>query len=156
MLDDYTKAKMLKQLESDIIIAKAKWESDKKSHELELEKLAEIDLQIANCTIVAPKDGIVTYAHDRENWGGDEFIVKEGAVIRERQAIIRLPDPDSMRVELNVNESLIQYVRSGLPATISPVGMGDIVLRRQRRAASTNTPSPAAGARPTSRNTRRW
>lgn len=129
VLDDYTRAKMLKQLESDIIIAQAKWESDKKSLELELEKLAEIDLQISRCNIVAPKDGTVTYAHNRENWGGEEFVVKEGAVIRERQAIIRLPDPSSMRAELNVNESLIQHIRSGLPATISPVGMGDMKLR---------------------------
>jgi hypothetical protein len=92
-----------------------------------VEKLNEIDQQIAHCTITAPKDGTVTYAHDREDWG-DGFVVKEGAVVRERQAIIRLPDPTSMRVEVNVNESLIQYVRSGMPATISPVGMGDVVL----------------------------
>jgi len=129
VLDDYTKAKMLKQLDSDIVIAKAKWESDKKSLDLELEKLAEIDLQISRCNIVAPKDGTVTYAHNRENWGGEEFIVKEGAVIRERQAIIRLPDPTSMRVALNVNESLIQHIRSGMPATVSPVGLGDRKLR---------------------------
>jgi RND family efflux transporter MFP subunit len=128
VLDEYTKAKMLKQLESDIVIAKAKWESDKKSYEVASEKLAEIDQQIANCTINSPKDGIVTYAHDRQDFG-DGFVVKEGAVVRERQAIIRLPDPNSMRVELNVNESLIQYVRKGMPATISPVGMGDVVLQ---------------------------
>ena len=129
VLDEYTRAKMVKTLDSDIVIAKAKWDSDKKSLDLELEKLAEIDLQISRCTIVAPKDGTVTYAHNRENWGGEEFIVKEGAVIRERQAIIRLPDPASMRAKLNVNESLIQHVRSGMPATISPVGMGDVKLR---------------------------
>jgi multidrug efflux pump subunit AcrA (membrane-fusion protein) len=128
VLDDYTKAKMLKQLESDIVTAKAKWESDKKSYDIELDKLKEIDDQIAKCTIVAPKDGVVTYAHDRENWGGDNFIVKEGAVIRERQAIIRLPDPTKMQVVLNVNESLIRYIRPGMPATISPVGSGDRVL----------------------------
>lgn len=129
VLDDYTRAKMLKQLESDIITAKAKWESDKKSLEIELDKLQDIDDQIAKCTISAPKDGVVTYAHDRENWGGDNFIVKDGAVIRERQAIIRLPDPGSMRVTLNVNESLIRYIRQGMPATIQPVGSGDRVLR---------------------------
>lgn len=129
VLDEYTKAKMLKQLESDIVIAKAKWESDKNSHELEVEKLAEIDLQVSRCTINSPKDGIVTYAHNRQNWGGDEFIVKEGAVIRERQAIIRLPDPSSMRVALNVNESLIQYIQSAMPATISPIGSGGRKLK---------------------------
>jgi RND family efflux transporter MFP subunit len=129
VIDDYTKVKMLKQLESDIITAKAKWESDKKSYEIELAKLQEIDDQIAKCTINAPKDGVVTYAHDRENWGGDNFIVKEGAVIRERQAIIRLPDPSKMRVALNVNESLIRYIHAGMPATIAPVGAGDHVLQ---------------------------
>lgn len=129
VLDDYTKAKMLKQLESDIVISKAKWESDKNSHELAAAKLKEIDDQVAKCTIVSPKDGTVTYAHNRENWGGDEFVVKEGAVIRERQAIIRLPDPSKMRVSLNVNESLIQYIRPGMPATIAPVGTGGQILR---------------------------
>ncbi len=129
VLDDYTKAKMLKQLESDILTAKAKWDSDKKSYEIELDKLKDIDDQIAKCTITAPKDGVVTFAHDRENWGGDNFIVKEGAVIRERQAIIRLPDPSSMRVALNVNESLIRYIHPGMPATVAPVGSGDRVLR---------------------------
>jgi HlyD family secretion protein len=128
VLDEFTRAKMLKQLESDIVISKAKWESDKKSYEVAMEKLQEIDEQIAHCTIVAPKDGIVTFAHDRQDWG-DGFVVKEGAVVRERQAIIRMPDPTSMRVELNVNESLVQYVKPGLPATISPVGMGDVVLQ---------------------------
>jgi HlyD family secretion protein len=127
VLDEYTRAKMLKQLESDIAIAEAKWESDKKSYEVAAEKLREIEEQIAHCIIVSPRDGIVTYAHDRQDFG-DGFVVKEGAVVRERQSIIRLPDPTLMRVELNVNESLIQYVRAGMPATISPVGMGDVVL----------------------------
>jgi multidrug resistance efflux pump len=127
VLDEYTKAKMLKTLESAIVTAKARWESDKKSHQIAVEKLAEIDQQIANCTIVAPQDGIVTYAHDRQDWG-DGFVVKEGAVVRERQAIIRLPDPSAMRVELNINESLIQYIKAVMPATIAPVGMGDVVL----------------------------
>lgn len=129
VLDNYTKAKMLKTLESDIVIAKAKWESDKNSLELEEGKLKEMDDQIAKCTLVAPKDGTVTYAHNRENWGGDEFVVKEGAVIRERQAVIRLPDPTKMRVALNVNESLIQYIRPGMPATIAPIGTGGKALR---------------------------
>ncbi len=129
VIDNYTKAKMLKTLESDIVIAKAKWESDKNSLELEEGKLKEMDDQIAKCTLVAPKDGTVTYAHNRENWGGDEFVVKEGAVIRERQAVIRLPDPSKMRVALNVNESLIQYIRPGMPATIAPIGTGGKALR---------------------------
>ena len=130
VLDDFTKAKMLKQLESDIAIAKAKWEAQTHSHELELEKLHEIEEQISLCTITAPRAGTVLYAHDGNGWRNDNrFVVEEGAVVRERQAIVRLPDPNSMEVLLTVNESLIQYVKQGLGATIEPVGLGDLSLR---------------------------
>jgi len=129
VLDEFTKPKMLSTLESAILIAKAKWDSGKSSHELELGKLQEFDDQIAKCTIMAPQDGVVKYAHVTDGRGDQEFIVEEGAIVRERQAIIRLPNADSMRVNLQVNESLVQYVRPGLSAVISPVGFGDRVLR---------------------------
>jgi RND family efflux transporter MFP subunit len=128
VLDEFTKAKQVSTLESAIQIAKAKWDSAQNSHELELEKLADLDDQIAKCTIVAPQDGVVKYAHVMDGRGDQEFIVEEGTIVRERQAIIRIPNADSMRVNLTVNESLVQYVRPGLAAAIKPVGYGDRVL----------------------------
>ena len=128
VLDEFTKAKTLKQLESDIAIAKAKWEAQKHSFDLELGKLKDIEEQIGLCTITAPREGTVLYAHERNNWGNDNFVVEEGALVRERQAIIRLPDPNAMEVELTINESLIQHVKPGLPAVIKPVGLGDLRL----------------------------
>jgi HlyD family secretion protein len=128
VLDEFTKPKMLSTLESAILIAKAKWDSGQNSHELELEQLEELDDQIAKCTLVAPEDGIVKYAHVTDGRGDQEFIVEEGTVVRERQVIITLPNADSMRVNMVVNESLVQYVRPGLAAVISPVGFGDRVL----------------------------
>jgi HlyD family secretion protein len=129
VLDEFTKLKMVSTLESAIIIAKAKWDSGQNSHELELEKLAELDDQIAKCTIVAPQDGVVKYAHETDGRGDQEFIVEEGTIVRERQPIIRLPNADSMRVNLTVNESLVQYVRPGLAAVIKPVGFDERVMR---------------------------
>lgn len=129
VLDEFTKAKMLMQLESDIRIAEAKWEAAKNSYALEAEKLSDIEDQIAKCTIVAPQAGVVKYAHESDRHGNEEFIVEEGAVVRERQAIIRLPNADSMVVNLTINESLIQYVHPGLPAVITPVGLGDRTFR---------------------------
>lgn len=129
VLEEFTKPKMLSTLESAILIAQAKWDSAKNSHELELEKLREFDDQIAKCTITAPQDGVVKYAHVMDGRGDQQFIVEEGTVVRERQTIIRLPNADSMRVNLAINESLIQYIRPGQPAIISPVGFGDRVLR---------------------------
>jgi multidrug efflux pump subunit AcrA (membrane-fusion protein) len=129
VLDEFTKPKMVSTLESAILIAESKWESGQSSHELELQKLKEFDDQIAKCTITAPQDGVVKYAHVTDGRGDQQFIVEEGAIVRERQTIIRLPNADSMRVNLQVNESLVQYVRPGMSAVISPVGFGDRVLR---------------------------
>lgn len=129
VLDDFTKEKMMKQFESDIAIAKAKWEAQKNSYQLELERLEEFDDQIAKCMILAPRDGTVIYAHSRDWGGNNDFIVEEGATVRERQAIIRLPDPSSMQVQITINESLIQYVKEGMPTMIKPVGLGDLILK---------------------------
>lgn len=129
VLEEFTKQKMLKQLESDIVISKSKWEAEKNSHSLEVAKLEEIKDQIAKTVITAPRAGVVTYAHDEDRRGNDEFLVEEGAVVRERQTIINLPDPSSMRVDVTINESLIQFVKPGMRAEIRPVGLGDTVLR---------------------------
>jgi len=130
VLEDFTKEKTLKQLSSDAAIAKAKWESLKNSYQLEYGKLQDIEDQIAKCVITAPAAGTVTYAHGEEQrGGGDEFVVEDGAVIRERQTIIRLPDVNNMQVEVEINESLIQYVEPGMPAAVRLVGGGDRVLR---------------------------
>ncbi|MCA9230303.1 MAG: HlyD family efflux transporter periplasmic adaptor subunit [Planctomycetales bacterium] len=129
VLDEFTKAKTVKQFESDVVIAEAKWEAEKNSLALEQQKLHEIEQQIANCTIVAPRDGTVKYAHENDRRGESDFIVEEGAMVRERQTILKMPDPASMQVEITVNESLVQYVRQGMPATILPVGLEGVELR---------------------------
>jgi multidrug resistance efflux pump len=123
VLDYFTKEKTVKQLESDILIGKAKWEAEKNSFELELQKLHDIEEQIANCTIVAPREGTVVYAHERDRHGESNFIVEEGTLVRERQTILQLPDPGSMEVELTINEALVQHVQPGMPAVIVPVGL---------------------------------
>ncbi len=127
VLEEFTKPKQVSTLESAILIAKAKWDAALNSHQLEVEKLQDIEDQIAKCTITAPQDGVVKYAHVGDN-RDQQFIVEEGAVVRERQVIIKLPNADSMRVNLTVNESLVQYVQPGYTADIRPVGYGDRVL----------------------------
>ncbi len=122
VLDQFTKLKQASTLDSAILIAKAKWEAAQNSQKLEIDKLNEIDDQIAKCTMVAPQDGIVKYAHVNDNHGEQQFIVDEGAMVRERQTIIKLPNADSMRVNITVNESLIKYIEPGFSADIRPIG----------------------------------
>lgn len=129
VLDEFTKAKMIKQLESDIATTEARWDSEKNSFELEESKLADLQDQIEKCTITAPRDGTVVFAHERDRGGNESVIIQDGTVIRERQVIINIPDPSSMEVDLTVNESLIQFLKKGMPARIVPVGFGGEVLR---------------------------
>lgn len=129
VLENYTKPKMTGTLESDIRIKHAKWEAAKNSFQLEYQKLKEIEEQIAKCTITSPIEGVVKYAHDREDFGDGGFVVQEGAIVRERQTIIRIPDPTSMRVQLKINESMVTHVQPGMPAAINPIGLGDMVVK---------------------------
>ena len=68
------------------------------------------------------------YAHRKRNFGGQDFIVEEGASLRELQAVIRLSDPKQMQVKLKINESVVDMVHVGMPASIRLVGLKDVVL----------------------------
>jgi len=128
VLEKYTKPKRLLQLEADINIAQAKLESEKHSHQLDLDKLAEYEEQIAKCTIRAPQAGQVVYANVTDRRGGQEIVIEEGTTIRERQEIIRLPDPENMQVKAKINEARVSAVEAGMPAKIELDAFPDIKL----------------------------
>jgi len=128
VLEKYTKPKKLLQLEADINIAQAKLESEKHSHQLDLDKLAEYEEQIAKCTIRAPQAGQVVYANVTDRRGGQEIVIEEGTTIRERQEIIRLPDPENMQVKAKINEARVSAVEAGMPAKIELDAFPDIKL----------------------------
>lgn len=77
--------------------------------------------QIQACTLRAPQDGEVVYANLSSNsrrGGSDSAAIEEGATVRERQAIINLPDVTQMKVDCRIHESLIGSIRKGLRARI--------------------------------------
>ena len=86
VLDELTKQKMKVQFESDIEAA-AKLDSDKIVLAEEQDTLKEIEQQIAKCVILSPADGVVVYNNSFSSRGGSEFVVEEGASVRERQTI---------------------------------------------------------------------
>jgi RND family efflux transporter MFP subunit len=118
VLRDFTRAKMVNQFDADIKIAEAKLKSDEKTHELDKSKLELIESQIAKCMIKAPAAGQVVYANESGGRSGNDIIIQEGTVVRERQVIIRLPDPQKMQVKAKINESRVDYVHEGLPVKI--------------------------------------
>jgi HlyD family secretion protein len=128
VLRDFTKEKMLLQLESDIKTAEARLASEEASHEIDQNKLDLVKKQVENCTITAKEPGQVVYANDTDRRGGSEIIIEEGATVREHQAIIRLPDPKRMQVKAKINEAKIALVKPGMPVTIGMDAFTDAKL----------------------------
>ena len=129
VLEKFTRQKMLTQLESDIQAAQVKWKNEQSSHQEELKKMRDVEDQIAKCRLTAPQDGQVVYANIQSSRSGSEFVVEPGAMVRERQAVIRLPDPSSMQVKAKIAESRINLIHEGLPVSIRIDAFGEEMLR---------------------------
>jgi HlyD family secretion protein len=90
----------------------------------------ELQEQLLKCVIRAEKPGLVVYGGGREQmyyYGGEER-VREGATIRERQAIITIPDMTRMSLEVRIHESYIKKVKTGQPARVTVDAFADRTL----------------------------
>jgi hypothetical protein len=90
-----------------------------------LNKLKDIEEQIGLCYVTAPQDGQVVYANVMSSRSSSEFVVEAGASVRERQEIIRLPDPKNMQVKATINESRVNLIKEGMRSTIRIDALGD-------------------------------
>lgn len=121
VLEEFTKQKALKDLEAKREAAAAKARADEAAFDLEQVRLERLKKQMENCVIKAPQNGMVVYANDggRSRFGGSQEIqIEEGAMVRERQALIRLPDLTQMQVKVTVHESKVDLLKRGMPARI--------------------------------------
>jgi HlyD family secretion protein len=116
VLHRFTKVKTINRLKASVETAGAKLQSRENSNQLEEERLKNLESQLQFCVITAPTSGQVVYANpvgvDRDP------LIAEGKLVRERQIIIRLPDPRRMQVMARINESRIDRVKIGMPARI--------------------------------------
>ena len=129
VLENYTKPKMLTQLQSDIKAAEVTYKNAQDSYQEELNNLRDIEDQISKCKVTAPQAGQVVYANVQSSRSGSEFVVEPGGGVRERQVIIRLPDPTKMQVRAKISESRISLVRVGMPVTIRIDAFGDKTIK---------------------------
>lgn len=84
---------------------------------VEEEKLERLIRQIAACRLIAPSPGEVVYA-SQQSRRSEPVVIEEGATVRERQAIINLPDLDQMKIDARIHESRISRVMVGQPVEI--------------------------------------
>lgn len=79
-------------------------EKDSTLRELK-KRAARLQEQIDACTIRAPEDGLVIYASTIDRWGPGP--IQEGAQVRERQWLLRLPDVRAMKAVLRIPEAMV-------------------------------------------------
>lgn len=120
------------KLQGERIVAqyRADVETQKSTLELSKAKLARDMKQLQATKIHAPQDGLVVYA---SSGGGGRFsnesMIEEGAVVRNRQELIKLPDISEMKLQVKIHESHINQVRLGQPAYLVLDSMPDQRLR---------------------------
>ena len=130
VLEKITREKEVNILQSDIKAATIRLENQREAKKVELTKLAEITTQIENCEVRAPaevEEGQVVYGKETSR-GRDEWVLEEGASVRENQVMIRLPNPNKMEVKALVNEQSITRIRKDQVATIRVDAISDQLL----------------------------
>jgi HlyD family secretion protein len=100
-------------------------ESQKKTLALSEEKLARDKKQLVATKIYAPQDGLVVYAGSGGGHWSSESMIEEGAVVRNRQEVIKLPDVSAMKVQVKIHETYINQVALGQPAFVVLDSMPD-------------------------------
>ena len=119
VLVDYTKPKTIKQLEALRDAADARAKSEDAAFKLEQARLERLQQQMKNCEIRAPQKGMVVWHNESSGRRSSEVPqVEEGALVREQQTLIRLPDLTKMQVKVNVHETRVEQIRIGMPAKI--------------------------------------
>ncbi len=119
VLTKYTRPKQIKTLEGEVEKSRADLYARESAFTLEKEKEERLRRMIEKCKIYAPGNGIVVYHNERNRYGSsDGPQIEEGAMVRERQIIFKLPDIDNMQVNTKVHESMVDKVKPGLGARI--------------------------------------
>ncbi len=119
VLQDFTRRKMLTQLKSVRDAAAARMRSEQAAWDLEKSNLKKLEEQKAKCVIRAPQDGMVIYANENSRRSSSQVTIEEGAPVRERQTLIKLPDLTHMQVKVPVHETKVEQMEIGMPARIT-------------------------------------
>ena len=119
VLEKFTRPKTEEDLVSKRDTAEAKMRSEEAAFELEESRLKRLQTQLEKCVIRAPQTGMVIFANEPGGQRGQQAVqIEEGAAVRERQSIIRLPDLGRMQVKIPVHESKVDQLRIGMRANL--------------------------------------
>jgi RND family efflux transporter MFP subunit len=111
---------------SKLAQAEAKQKSAEGRFNLEKKQRKDLTDQMEKCTIRSKKTGLVVYGggNMNMNYYGQEQI-REGALVREQQPIITIPDMTQMAVKVRIHETYIKKVKKGQKVNITVDAFAD-------------------------------
>lgn len=114
--------------EAQLATDQADLDARKLTLQVEMEKLDRLERQIVACRLIAPQPGEVVYA-SQQSRRSEPVVIEEGASVRERQAVINLPNLDQMKVDARIHESRISRIAVGQPVEIFVDAVEDVSFR---------------------------
>ncbi|MCA8989296.1 MAG: efflux RND transporter periplasmic adaptor subunit, partial [Planctomycetaceae bacterium] len=133
VLENFTSKRMIRELEADatelvreqdrvkrqtnaaMSKAEAEYESSRLTLAVEKQRYEDWLKQIELCVMRAPQDGQIVYANSNASRRGSstEAEIYQGATVRERQAIVKIPDMTRMKIDAKIHESKISQLALG-------------------------------------------
>lgn len=110
--------------------AEAKFRAAKRRYELELRKREDLQSQLASCTIVAERPGLVAYGGANEDYYTSRYYeaISQGATLKLGQPIITIPNMSRLGVDVDIHESHIKMIQLGQKAVINADAVADKTL----------------------------
>lgn len=127
--------KAIHAAEADLMAAEA-------AGTMQIRTLEQVKEQLSHCNIHAPQSGLVVYATTGAS-RTSRTAIEEGAVVAERQPIIRIPDMSKLQIRVYVNESRINRLQPGQSAKIAVDAFPNRQFRGQLVSVS-NVPEPTS------------
>jgi len=101
------------EAEANEVKAEAERRTKRSIYLQEDEKLKEIEVQIRECKLHAPQDGMVVYyIPDSSRFSQSERgLIQQGATVQEGQKLMRIPDLNKMQVSTKVHEAMVSRIK---------------------------------------------
>lgn len=142
VLETYNRPKMTQDLKSRLETAAAMVRSTTAEYELAQSVLGRLHRQLDKCVVRAPRSGLAIHAN--EPGRGDGPQIELGALVRQHQPVIWLPDLSTMRVRALVHESSVMRVSLGqrasvrvrdndLPAVVTALSNQPVPMKRSQQ-----------------------
>lgn len=100
--------------------AHAQLKSAQSRYNIEKAELKRFKDQLAKCVIKATNPGLVVYGSgENSRFRSMEEQIREGATVRYRQTILRIPNTEKMAVDVKIHETYIKRIKEGQEALIT-------------------------------------